>query len=175
MGQAMDSDLVFQVPDKCTGNAVHRLVGECPPLDTNSMYCNLLQCSHFAETSVAVTENGELKGFVSGYVLPGRPDTLFIWQVAVSGSVRGRGVAGRMLDHILERESCAAIRYLETTITEDNAASWGLFRRFAEQRNAELKHSVMFDEQRHFAGQHASELLVKIGPFTPLRQAGQAA
>lgn len=161
----MSADITLRVPTKEDGNAVHQLIGNCPPLDTNSMYCNLLQCSHFAETSVAALVDGELAGFISGYIVPGREDTLFIWQVAVGEKARGHGLASKMLAAIVDRERCAAVRFMETTITEDNEASWALFSRFAERRDAELNSSVMFDERAHFGGEHASEMLVRIGPF----------
>ncbi|MBN7798053.1 diaminobutyrate acetyltransferase [Parahaliea mediterranea] len=161
----MSADITLRVPTKEDGNAVHKLIGRCPPLDTNSMYCNLLQCAHFAETSVAALMDGELVGFVSGYIVPGREDTLFIWQVAVGEQARGQGLAGKMLAAIVDREQCRSVRFMETTITEDNAASWALFGRFAKRRDAELGSSVMFDEQAHFGGEHASEMLVRIGPF----------
>lgn len=161
----MSTDITLRIPTKEDGAAVHRLIGRCPPLDTNSSYCNLLQCSHFAETSVAAVMDGELVGFVSGYLVPGREDTLFIWQVAVGERARGQGMAGRMLSAIVDRPICNGVRFMETTITEDNEASWSLFRRFAEKRDARLSHSVMFDQRRHFDGSHASEMLVRIGPF----------
>nr|WP_010133480.1 diaminobutyrate acetyltransferase [Microbulbifer agarilyticus] len=147
------------------GARVHRLIGDCPPLDTNSLYCNLLQASHFAATSVAAEHNGDLVGFISGYIIPDRPDTLFIWQVAVAESGRGMGLAGRMLREILSRPACRGVRYLETTITPDNEASWALFRGFARKLDAVCIDSVMFDRERHFNGQHDSEMLLRIGPF----------
>src|SRR5690606_42164986 len=65
------------------------LVARCQPLDTNSVYCNLLQCSDFADTAIAAEDaNGQLVGFISGYRPPSRPDTLFVWQVAVDASMR---------------------------------------------------------------------------------------
>ncbi|WP_237055518.1 diaminobutyrate acetyltransferase [Microbulbifer sediminum] len=148
------------------GADVHRLIQRCPPLDENSVYCNLLQTSHFADTSVAAEVAGELAGFVSGYLVPSRPDTLFIWQVAVAEEGRGQGLAGRMIREILGREACAQVRYLETTITPDNEASWALFRGLARKLGTECNESVMFDRERHFHGQHDSEMLLRIGPFT---------
>jgi L-2,4-diaminobutyric acid acetyltransferase len=165
MEQNMPSDVTLRVPTREDGNPVHQLIESCPPLDTNSTYCNLLQCSHFADTSVAAVLDGQLVGFVSGYIVPGRDDTLFIWQVAVGEQARGRGLASQMLAHIVDRDHCRAVRYMETTITEDNTASWALFQRFADGRAADLERSVMFDEQAHFGGKHPSEMLVRIGPF----------
>ncbi|WP_346837477.1 diaminobutyrate acetyltransferase [Microbulbifer sp. SAOS-129_SWC] len=148
------------------GADVHRLISQCPPLDENSIYCNLLQASHFADTSVAAEIDGALAGFVSGYLVPERPDTLFVWQVAVAEAGRGQGLAGRMIREILSRPACAAVRYLETTITPDNEASWALFRGLARRLGAECGDSVMFDRERHFQGRHDSEMLLRIGPFS---------
>ena len=161
-----DSPIELRSPHSTDGSRVHQLVAQCPPLDPNSMYCNLLQCSHFAATSVAAERDGELVGFVSGYLIPERADdTLFIWQVAVSEQARGQGLASRMVADILGRPQCAGVKYLETTITESNRASWAVFEKLAGKLSAELQSSVMFDRSEHFAGEHDSELLVRIGPF----------
>lgn len=143
------------------------LVEQCAPLDPNSMYCNLLQCSHFSDTSVAAVMDDELVSFTSGYLLPGRNDTLFLWQIAVGEKARGKGLATGMVMDILGRPQCRDVRYIETTITESNEASWALFRKIAGLLDsAELNTSVMFDRDIHFADQHDSEILVRIGPFT---------
>lgn len=152
-------------PTSIDGAAVSRLISHCPPLDTNSMYCNLLQCTHFAHTSVAATLDNALVGFISGYIIPEQHNTLFIWQVAVSDKARGQGLARRMLENILARPICKDVHYLETTITESNQASWALFNSLAKKLNTELKPSLMFDREQHFAGEHTSEMLARIGPF----------
>ncbi len=146
--------------------AVHRLIAQCPPLDPNSSYCNFLQCGHFAATSVAAERDGELVGFISGYRRPDAPQTLFIWQVAVSEAARGCGLASRMLHHIVDRHG--DLTHMETTITPDNKASWALFERFADRREAPVEAAVWLDRERHFEGQHDSEELVRIGPFGSL-------
>lgn len=157
----------IRIPMETDGADLYRLVSECPPLDGNSMYCNLLQCSHFGATSAAAEQDGELVGFISAYLLPARPDTLFIWQVAVADGARGQGLATRMLLHILSRPVCRDVRHLETTITGNNRGSWALFEALAGRLGAKLKRSVQFDRERHFAGSHDTEMLVRIGPFNP--------
>lgn len=159
--------LVLRCPQPEDGADVWRLIGLCPPLDTNSMYCNLLQATHFAETSVSAAQSGEsLLGFVSGYRLPSRPQTLFIWQVAVSQAARGQGLAKRMIKHILARPANSDIDRIETTITESNDASWALFTSLAKDLSANLDKKVMFDEAQHFDGEHATEMLVTLAPIT---------
>jgi len=144
---------------------VHQLVAQCPPLDPNSIYCNLLQCTHFSGTSVAADIEGELVGFISGYRPPQQISTLFIWQVAVGEKARGQGLASRMLVNILARDECKEVDHLETTITEDNQASWALFQGLADKLQTTLTQSPQFDRELHFAGQHDTEVLVRIGPF----------
>lgn len=134
------------------------------------MYCNLLQCSHFSSTSVIAISGDDVVGFISAYIIPERPNTLFIWQVAVGSQARGQGLATRMLQHILERPLGQNIRYLETTITESNKASWALFNGLSRKLNAELHHSVMFDRIQHLDDAHDTEMLVKIGPITARKE-----
>lgn len=159
------SDVELRVPRSDDGHRVHRLVAKCPPLDPNSIYCNLLQTTHFADTSVAAYADEQLVGFISAYCIPASPDTLFIWQVAVGEAARGSGLATQMLRHLLARPHCAGVAYLETTITPGNQASWALFQGLAARLDAPLRESVLFEQQRHFDGAHESELLVRIGPF----------
>lgn len=158
-------DINLRPPHAEDGASVFQLVAQCPPLDPNSMYCNLLQCSHFAGTSVAALNQDDLVGFISGYLIPERQDCLFIWQVAVSDKARGQGLATRMLNDILARQQCADVRFLETTITESNRASWALFQGLAKKLNTELHTRVMFDRKQHFDNAHDTEMLVRVGPF----------
>ncbi len=161
--------LEFAEPYGELGHQVAQLVKRCPPLDPNSTYCNLLQCEHFYSTSCSVlTTQKELVGFVSGYLLPQKPDTLFIWQVAVDPSQRGKNLGQRMMLHILSRDVCKEVQFLETTVTNDNKASIAMFSRLADFLKApDVSKTVLFDKQKHFLGLHDSEVLFRIGPFSP--------
>lgn len=146
------------------GAALHNLVERCPPLDTNSRYCNLLQVSHFRDTAIVAEQNGQLAGFVSGYRIPDREDVLFVWQVGVAPEGRGQGLAPRMLLSLLERH--ADVRYLETTVTPGNEASAAVFQKVADTLDARLTRSVLFESGTHFDGEHDEEVLFRIGPFS---------
>ena len=159
------ADVEIRPPLPSDGPAVTRLIKDSPPLDLNSAYCNLLQCSHFAATSASAFSGDVLMGFVSGYRLPGRANTLFIWQVAVSEQARGLGLARAMLGDIVERSENRDLCWLETSITAANSASWAMFQGFARSRNAVVRRSVMFGRDEHFAGSHETEYLLRIGPL----------
>jgi|TARA_R110000850_G_scaffold119983_4_gene237352 L-2,4-diaminobutyric acid acetyltransferase len=161
------SQIVLRKPEDVDGFDVHSLIASCPPLDTNSMYCNLLQCTHFSNTSVlAVDENSqEVLGFISGYIMPADSNTLFIWQVAVSEKARGQGLAKKMLFNIINRNAQNQLSYLETTITDNNPGSWALFGSVAKELQTELIQTEFFTKDLHFQGVHDTENLVRIGPF----------
>jgi L-2,4-diaminobutyric acid acetyltransferase len=157
--------LQLRRPEAGDGHAVHELIGRCHPLDTNSLYCNLLQCTHFADSCVIALDEARPVGFLSAYFVPGQPDTLFVWQVAVAPEARNRGLGGRMLVHVLARPVCSGVRYIKTTITESNEPSWSLFEALARRLEAQLEHRLLFDRDRHFHGTASSEHLVTIGPI----------
>ncbi|GAD68153.1 MULTISPECIES: diaminobutyrate acetyltransferase [Vibrio] len=156
---------LFRMPDKHDGERVHQLIASCPPLDVNSAYCNFLQASHFRRTCVVAEKGGDIGGFVSGYLKPGNDKELFIWQVAVSPRYRGQGLALRMLNQLLERESVEQVEVIETTITEDNQSSWGLFKKLDRANGDQGKVTTFLDEDEHFAGKHDTEYLYRI-PLT---------
>jgi L-2,4-diaminobutyric acid acetyltransferase len=145
--------------------AVHDLIAASPPLDPNSLYANLLQCTHFAETCAIACDDDGVLGWVSGYLPPQQPQTFFLWQVAAHPRARGRGIASRLIDNILSRDVCASVTQLTTTITLENVQSWRLFTRLAGRLDAPMRRELWFDRERDFASRHDSEFLVTIGPI----------
>lgn len=160
-------DVEFTEPTLNDGAAMWRLARDTQVLDLNSSYAYLLWGRDFARTSVLAADDGRPCGFVSGYLRPDEPGILMIWQVAVAEEARGRGLAGRMLDHLVDRlrSGSAPITHLETTITADNEASIALFTSLARRRGVELTTSPLFESEA-FPDGHDAELLYRIGPFT---------
>lgn len=148
-------------PVATDGPAIWALVKECAPLDENSMYCNLIQAEHFRDTCVVADLDGDIVGWISGHMIP-NDDAFFVWQVAVSPRARGLGLGKKMLMHLLERDACADAAELRTTITEDNDASWALFRSLARTAGGEIEDEPHFKEDIHFEGQQDTEHLVTI-------------
>ncbi|MFI8823716.1 diaminobutyrate acetyltransferase [Streptomyces sp. NPDC053431] len=152
------------------GADLWRLARESGELDVNSPYSYLLWCRDFAATSaVARDDSGRAVGFVTGYLRPEAPGTLFVWQVAVDDSVRGTGVAGAMLDALAARLAAehGPVR-LEATVTPGNAPSDRLFRSYARRHGATVTREVLFPTTAFpdapEAGVHEPEVLYRIGP-----------
>ena len=155
-------EIVYRAPTREDGSRIWRLIDSCSVLDDNSMYCNLLQCDHFSDTCMLAERGDTLLGWVSGYIIPGEPDTLFVWQVAVAADARGCGVGKGLLKNLLERPACEGVSRIKTTITAANRASWGLFESFAEGLDAKVSREPYFKRGEHFDGEHATEHLVTI-------------
>ena len=161
----MNTAIKLRKPTAEDGMNLFELVERSSPLDPNSSYCNLLQCSHFADTAVAAVREDRLVGFVSGYLKPSNESVWFVWQVAVDAEARGCGLAKRMLKSVLKRSEMSNVKYIETTITLDNDASWGLFKSLAKELECNIEDTPFFKENKHFKGKHDTEYLVRIGPF----------
>lgn len=159
------AEVQISVPAAEDAAEVHTLIAACPPLDGNSLYANLIQCTHFAQSCAVARSGGKVVGWISGHRLPDDNRTYFLWQVAVLPEARGTGLARRMLADILARTDQSGIEQLQTSITRTNEASWALFQSIAAWLSAPLREEPWFDRERHFRGRNDSEFLVTIGPF----------
>ncbi|HLR16174.1 MAG TPA: diaminobutyrate acetyltransferase [Bacillota bacterium] len=155
----------FREPNLEDGAEVWKLIKNTGVLDLNSSYSYLMWCQNFSETSVVIEGDQGIVGFVSGYIKPDAPDTLFIWQVAVSETQRGKGFASRMLHHILERDACKNIQYVEATVSPSNIPSQKLFHGIARNLDTKIEVSPCFTAEDFPAKGHEDELSHLIGPF----------
>lgn len=158
-------EVIFRRPSLEDGKAVQDLVASCATLDDNSLYCNFLQCTHFADTCMLVEQGDKVLGWISAYRPPREPGTLFVWQVAVSPEARGRGIASALVERLLVSRSCQDVTRLRATITPDNTASWRLFGSIADSLGAPLSRRMWLDAEENFDGEHEDEFMITIGPF----------
>lgn len=172
----MSGTHLIECPTKADGAQLWRIARDSRKLDLNSPYAYMLWCRDFAASSVVARENGRAVGFVIAYRKPDEPEAALVWQVAVDGAQRGKGLAGQLLDTLFERLTQAGVRYLETTITPDNEASIRLFTSFAKRWNTALETSELFtadDFPDDGEAGHEPENLYRIGPLTARREPGE--
>ncbi len=164
--QLVDKTVTLRTPLPEDGAALWTLVRDTGVLDLNSAYAYFLLGDHFAETSIVAEHQGEVVGFISGYLPPQKPDTLFIWQVGVAASMRKQGLALQMLLALLKREACQQVNCLHTTVTPSNKPSEALFTALAKRVNGTLR-----VESDHFKAEwfptegHEPESLFIISPI----------
>ncbi len=149
--------------------AIRDLVAETGVLDLNSTYAYLLLATDFADTSVVAESDGDLRGFITGFQPPTRPDVLFVWQVAVAPGAQRGGLAAAMLDSLVEHvrtQRGQAPVTVEATVSPGNASSRAFFGAFAR------RHGVALSEHPHFTAAqldpdqaHEDEPLLRIGPI----------
>ncbi|MDQ4104332.1 MAG: diaminobutyrate acetyltransferase [Actinomycetota bacterium] len=155
---------MIEAPSTSDGSDIWRIARDSNELDLNSSYAYLLWCRDFAGTSAVARADGDVVGFVIGYVRPQAPDTLVTWQIAVHAVHRGRRIATALLHDVMRRASGAGVTYLETTITSGNEASIGLFGALAARWGAPVQRSPLFHSAQ-FPDEHDTEELFRIGPF----------
>lgn len=132
-------------------------------LDLNSPYAYVMWADHHADTSVVAVDDGALVGFVTGFRVPRAPEVLFVWQIAVDQRARGRGVGGRMLDHLVAETGAAVV---EATVTPDNVASASLFRGLGTRHGSRASETPAYGEDL-FPDGHAAEIRFRI-PVAPV-------
>ncbi|HDQ03395.1 MAG TPA: diaminobutyrate acetyltransferase [Deltaproteobacteria bacterium] len=158
-------EITYRKPLITDGRSIYNLVKKSPPLDLNSLYHYLIFCHYYNETSIVAEKDDSITGFISGFLKPGDGKTLFVWQVVVDESCRGKGTAKKMLDEIIARPCCAQVAYLETTVTPSNSASRSFFSSFARDYAAFLRESVLFPSSLFGKKSHEDEVLFTIGPL----------
>ena len=157
--------ITLNYPTVDDGFPMWDLVRRSPPLDLNSVYSYLMCCRFFAGSSVVAREGEKVVGFVTAFQSADRPHVLFIWQVAVEKSQRGKGLAIRMLEEILSRGQTRKTAYLETTVSPSNQASQSLFHSLASKLGARLEKSTLFQREDFGDVSHEEEILFRIGPI----------
>ncbi len=134
-------------------------------LDQNSAYKYILMCEYFADTCVIAKLDQKVVGFVTAFITPERPDAVFVWQVGVDSSQRGKGIASKLLNELLQREACENVRFVEATITPSNKASQALFHKLAHQHNTTCETSEFFTKDLFPDDSHDEEWKFRVGPI----------
>jgi len=162
----------FRKPEVKDGSEVWNLVRDSGGLDLNSAYSYLMLCDLFRDTCSVAESEGRIVGFTSAFRKPEDGETLFVWQIAVDRSMRGRGVGRALIREVLERASNSEVTFLEATIGPNNIPSRRLFLGIAESLGADCSISQKYASDQ-FPGpeQHDDELLYRIGPLAIDRSA----
>lgn len=134
-------------------------------MDLNSPYSYLMLCDMFSDTCAIAEEDETVVGFVSAFLLPDSPNTVFIWQVAVDPSQRGKGLGKQLLREVLNRNACKGVRFLEATVSPSNRPSQSLFRSLAREHRTACRTRERYSEELFPSSGHESEWTFRIGPL----------
>ncbi|WP_425431924.1 diaminobutyrate acetyltransferase [Gracilibacillus ureilyticus] len=162
--QTPDQKITLSHPSKEDGAAMWELVTQST-LDTNSSYKYILMSEYFNETCVVAKQNNQVVGFITAFIPPKNEDAIFIWQVGVDASQRGKGIASKMLHFLLESKACQEVTFVEATITPSNRASQSLFQKLARDFDTEIQSTEFFTEDLFPGEGHEQELKFIVGPI----------
>lgn len=146
------------------GSAVWKIVKESG-LAQNSPYIYLLMCDQFASTCAVAELDDQLQGIALGFYLPDKEKTLFLWQIGILGTARGRRLASRMLLWLMEKNK-QDMKFLEATVTPSNTASRRLFHSVARTIGAEITEEPYLTPDLYPTPEAETDLLLHIGPLT---------
>ncbi len=163
--KTMEQTIRIEKPRTTDGALMWQLVQQST-LDDNSPYKYIMMCDYFKETCVVVKKEKKLVGFITAFIPPEKQDTIFIWQVGVDSSQRGKGIASKMLAELLKRPACKNVKYLEATVTPSNQASQSLFRGLARKKHTECAVKACYSTTLFPTSDHEEELLFRIGPLS---------
>jgi L-2,4-diaminobutyric acid acetyltransferase len=164
------TEIAYGTPNRQHAVSLTQLVQRIETLDTNSGYLYALMCTHFANYCAIALQQNALIGFVTAYPLPTQPSTLFVWQIGVCPSARGKGIARGLLNQIQNRPWFAHIREVQCTIDPLNPASRALFSRWAQELSGLLTEQPFFTALE-LGANHPPEPLISITlPAPPLTQ-----
>ncbi len=142
-----------------------RIVKESKVLDVNSSYSYLMWSKYFNQTSIIAECENNVIGFVSGFLQPESPDTLFIWQVAVDHKHRGKGLATKLIEQLLNQLESEKVNFLEATVTPSNIPSSKLFKGIAKKKDTNYRIFECFSEEQFPDSVHEPEMTYRIGPL----------
>ncbi|WP_247747053.1 diaminobutyrate acetyltransferase [Alkalihalobacillus sp. BA299] len=147
------------------GANIWRLIRDTQVLDLNSPYFYLILCKYFEDTCVVAEEDHQIVGFVSAFCHPKSPEKMFVWQVAVDDSQRGKGVASALLHELVKRKECSSVQFIETTISPSNKASQALFSKLAKNLGTKIEKTDQIPPEIFPSNNHETEQTYLIGPF----------
>lgn len=127
---------------------LYALATKCPPLDAHTPYTYWFVCRYFHHCSFIL----EVNGVPAGYVMAVKTDDcVFLWQIGLLPSIRGKGYAQVMIDRVMR---CAAILGLpvQMSMLADNLVSKNAFRKYCQ-----LAHVGMYE-----IGEVQSEILYEL-------------
>ncbi|ABW66772.1 diaminobutyrate acetyltransferase [Desulfosudis oleivorans] len=150
-------------PVRGDGPAMKRIAQETGVLSVNSTYYYALMARHFNNACMVARCGQTVCGYITGFFLPDRPDTLFVWQIGVSPEAQGKGLGKSLLVALAQQ---AEPEFIEATIDPDNTASIHVFQSAARHLDADwLFSDTPFFDKTDLGETEPPENRMRIGPI----------
>ena len=132
-------------------------------LDVNSSYSYLMMANFFNDRCFVMKDGEKVIGFATGFIL--KDDIYFIWQICVDPEYQGEGLSYRLLefaiDSLVKKQN---VRFVQATVSPENSASMGLFKKTASKNKTFFATREGFSEN-DFPDDKPEEKLIQVGPL----------
>ena len=155
---------ILREPKLEDGIAMYTLAMNSEKVDPLSQYGYLLFTQHFKETTAVAEKDGQVVGYLFGYIMPKKQDTLFLWQMEIHQSCQKLGLSLALAREIIERPFCDKIQYICGTVEEGNVPSRAFLKGLGRSYGCELQEKPFFLDE-HFAFPHDDEPMIYMGPI----------
>jgi len=122
-----DNPLKMSTASEADYLKVYDLVRHCPPLEIYPSHLYKIIIRFFGDNCYVAYKDGQLAGWVMGFISTVKPDTYFLWQIGIDSTMQGTGLGTKLLQFIendLLKKNC---RRIELTIDPWNIPSQKLF------------------------------------------------
>lgn len=106
---------------------VYDLVRRCPPLEIYPAHLYKILIRFFGDNCYVAHKDGQLIGWVMGFISTVKPDTYFLWQIGIDSEMQGTGLGTKLLKFLENDLRAKNCRRIELTIDPENIPSRKLF------------------------------------------------
>lgn len=130
------SEIIVKNVEEKDASLIKHLALSCPPLDVHTPYTYWVLCRYFNKSCFVMYDGEAPIGYITAIDID---EGVFIWQIGVIESYRGRGYASLLIDKVYEY---AGLKNLDmfVTIDKENKKSYNSFNGFCK------KHNLKFEE-----------------------------
>ncbi|AQU81280.1 MULTISPECIES: diaminobutyrate acetyltransferase [unclassified Halomonas] len=155
---------IYMHPSISDATSIYHIAQKTPQLDSYPEYFYLLWCRDFKNTSLVAKKRENIAGFIIGYLRPDDPQTLLLWQQAMSKETINKGIGIKLLYNLTKQCSLKGTRFIEATIDPSNKGAEKTLKGISKLFNTKISKKDIFDENL-FSTNHHKEVLVRIGPL----------
>ena len=106
---------------------VYEFVSRCNLLENYPEHFYKIMLRYFGNSCFVADYNGNIVGFVLGFVSQVHDKTYFLWQIGVDKSMRGKGIGKMLLEKVEKEVRKLGCNRIELTIDPKNMSSKRLF------------------------------------------------
>ena len=110
------------------------LAAACGTLDVHTPYTYWVACQYHGSSIFILEDAGEPIGYIMAL---DNPDCVFLWQIGILASYRGKGLSQRLYTQVMNY-AAAAGKKVQVTIAPDNKASFGALESYCRSHSLEI-------------------------------------